>query len=406
MSTPRPGERGLTTRGRSLVAGGLAAVICALLLDERDLLRVGVLAAALPLAAAAVIMGRRLRVRASHRVLPDRLHPGLAGSVELTLSNTGTLRTRPVEVTDQPVPGLTDGVRCLLPPLRAGSAAVVRYPLAARRRGRFTIGSVHLTIADPFGLFVSRRSLDAVAEVLVLPTVIPLSGIPPAAGARSAAAGATASGTTGGDPDARVRPYAPGDDIRTIHWSASARRGDLVVRTREPVSHGSAAVMIDHRAAAYRGEQADEALEMAVTLAASISLHLLAADHQLRLTGHGGEVIAAGNDIADDVLVGLADLVPDDRPLLAGATGATGTPGLVIAVLGRCTPAEARLIAAARPRSARGIAFAIEAPSAAPSSTAVALRAAGWRVATVKPGDDPAAAWAAAIGAGRDRQAS
>lgn len=412
MTAPRPGERGLTTRGRSLVAGGLAAVICALLLDERDLLRAGVLAVALPLVAAAVIMGRRLRVRATHRVLPDRLQPGTTGTVQVMLTNIGSLRTRPLQVTDQPTVGLTAGVRCLLPPLRSSSTAVVRYPLTATRRGRFSIGSVQLTAADPFGLCISSRTVESRAEVLVLPTVIPLLGTPPATGARSAAIGAATSGAAGGDPDAAVRPYLPGDDIRTIHWRASARRDDLVVRTRETVSHGSASMLIDHRAAAYQGVGADSGLEIAVTLAASISLHLLSEDYQLRLVGHAGQVIAAGNDIADDLLLGLADLTADDRPLRAAPAG---SPGLMIAVLGKCSTADAHLLGAGRPSAARGIAFLVAGAAGAagtsraePAGTADAeaiMRASGWHTVTVRPGDDLAAAWANAVG-DRARRAS
>ena len=43
-----------------------------------------------------------------------------------------------------------------------------------------------------------------------------------------------------------------------------------------------------------------------MTLAASISLHLLGADHQMRLTTHAGAVLAIGRDIEDDVLAALA----------------------------------------------------------------------------------------------------
>ena len=49
----REALRGLTTRGRSFLAAAAAAGISAIVLGERDLLRVAVLLAALPLLAAA-----------------------------------------------------------------------------------------------------------------------------------------------------------------------------------------------------------------------------------------------------------------------------------------------------------------------------------------------------------------
>jgi hypothetical protein len=91
--------------------------VCALLLDERDLLRVGILAVALPMVAMLLTMGRRSNLSASHRASPERLRPGTSGSVRLLLTNRGALRTRPLEVTEASTADLSAGVRCLLPPL-------------------------------------------------------------------------------------------------------------------------------------------------------------------------------------------------------------------------------------------------------------------------------------------------
>ena len=53
---------GLTTRGRCLLAAGIAAAVCSLVLNERDLLRVAVFVVALPLLVAAFISATRLRI--------------------------------------------------------------------------------------------------------------------------------------------------------------------------------------------------------------------------------------------------------------------------------------------------------------------------------------------------------
>lgn len=383
-----------------MVAGGCAAILCALLLDERDLLRVGILAVALPLVAFLLTIARPAPVKAEHRATPQRLRPGMDGTVELSVANVGSMRTRPMIVTDAATEGLTSGVRCLIPPLRRGATAIVRYPLAATRRGRFTIGSVTVRVADPFGLCAAERGVPSETDVLVLPTVVPLVTVPSALGSRSAAAGAEVAGTTGGEPDVRVRPYSPGDDIRTIHWRASARRGDIVVRMREPVTHGSAIVLLDHRSDAHGGAGRDSSLEWAVTFAASASVHLLSQDYQITLVGHTGAVIAAGNDVADDVLVGLAELTPDDDSRMT--VEFPPTAGLVIAVLGVTDPRDAHRLAAAKPRNCRGIAVIVEASDwdrrspATAEATAAVLRAAGWRATVAHRGQDIDAAWRSA----------
>ncbi len=239
----------------------------------------------------------------------------------------------------------------------------------------------------------------------MVPNVVSLTGMPSSSGARSAASGRAVVGTVGGDPDIGVREYRNGDDIRTIHWRASARHDDLMVRLEEPVSHGGATIVLDHRAGAHRGSGATSSLETAVVLAASVSLHLLDSDHQVKLVSHRGDVIAEGHDISDDVLAGLAVLEPDDRALLKPVT--VGRAGLVVAILGEMIAADALLLAATRRRGVNAVALVLATEDWDPhrrgggsQSTVDSLRAANWRVVVIRAGDDLADAWRRACNAG------
>lgn len=412
----------MTTRGRCLLAGGLAAAICAILLDERDLLRVGILAAVLPLAAWLFTSLRRPRVVARHQIHPDRLSPGTTGEVVVTLASSGGGGPT-LEFAAAPVADLTPGARLVLPGIRPGRPVQASYPLYASRRGRFVIGSPMLRIADPFGLWEDVHTIDSRAEVLVVPAPVTLTGLPVGAGHQSAASGRAVAGAVGGDPDVAVREYRSGDDIRTIHWRASARHDDLMVRLEEPVSHGGALVLLDHRAEAHRGTGRDSSLEVSITLAASISLHLLDSDHELALLGHAGQVIAHGHDISDDVLAGLALLEPttDDAELQLPPVGTAGT---VIAVLGAVDEALVLRLIATRPRGVQAVAILLDVeswnpfpgtrpgfepgpvpgsqPGAQPGRQRAAidvrrteslLDAAGWRTAVLRRGDDLADTW-------------
>ena len=393
-------DRGLTTRGRCLLAGGVAAGVCGFVLDERDLLRIGLFGVALPLLAVLAGSLRRLRLTASHLIQPSRLDPGTSGQVMLSITNAGSSRTSTREISEPATADLTRGVRGLVPPLRRGHAARADYPIHAVRRGRFVLGPPSVRVGDPFGLWEENRTLAVHTEVLVVPRVVDLTGMPTSSGSRSAASDRAAAGATGGDPDVGIRVYRSGDDIRTIHWRASARHDDLMVRLEEPVSHGGAVVMLDHRAAAHAGQGVHSSLETAVSLAASVSLHLLTAEHQTRLTTHAGAVLANGRDIEDDVLASLAVLEPDRLGSLTGRS-ITGS-GLIIAILGALDLPAAQLLAASRRRGTNGIAFVLnvrEWDAAGPPGNSQAipiLRAAGWRVLAVGPTDDLAAAWSAA----------
>ena len=380
-------------------------MICAFVLDERDLLRVGLMAAALPLFAVAVTALRRIQLTGVHQIAPERLRPGTRGEAVLLITNSGLTRTPSIEISEPAVPGLTSGMRYLIAPIRSRGSSRIIYPIAASRRGRFVIGPAHIRIGDPFDLWEDNRTLDASTEVLVVPTVVSLTGMPSSSGARSAASGRATLGTIGGDPDIGVRAYRAGDDIRTIHWRASARHDELMVRLEEPVSHGGATILLDHRAIAHRGEGPASSLETAVVLAASISLHLLDSDHQVKLVSQRGAVIAEGHDISDDVLAGLAVLEPDHRAGLKPF--ALGRAGLLVAVLGEMTQSDAHLFAATRRRGVNAVALVLATEDWNPQRgtegsrpLVAALRAADWRVVVVRPGDDLGDSWRRACNAG------
>jgi 4-hydroxybenzoate polyprenyltransferase len=84
---------GLTTRGRSFLAAGIAAAICAYVLGQSDLLRVGLLLAALPLVCALFLYRTRYRVAGSRRLSPARVPAGSEARVHLRMDNVSRLPT-------------------------------------------------------------------------------------------------------------------------------------------------------------------------------------------------------------------------------------------------------------------------------------------------------------------------
>ena len=198
------GSRGLTTRGRCLLAGGVAAIVCALVLDERDLLRIGIFAAVLPVIAMVAGSMRRLRLTASHLVSPVRLAPGTVGQVVLSVTTPGPAAPAPLEVCERPTADLTAGVRCLVPRLRPGTRAdrlpahrVQARPVRARTPCRPGRRPVRVVGGTPHA---ATRT-----EVLVVPAVVDLSGVPGSTGTRSAASDRARTGASGGDPDVGIR---------------------------------------------------------------------------------------------------------------------------------------------------------------------------------------------------------
>ena len=85
---------GLTVRGRAFLAAGITAVVCAILLGQPTLTRVGVLIAALPLLTAATLGRSRYRLALVRSVGPQTVTAGQPATVQLTMTNEGRTPSR------------------------------------------------------------------------------------------------------------------------------------------------------------------------------------------------------------------------------------------------------------------------------------------------------------------------
>ncbi|MFN2625154.1 MAG: hypothetical protein ABR520_03600, partial [Mycobacteriales bacterium] len=93
--------RGLTLRGRSFLASGLACLVASLVLGARDVLRLGVLLVALPLLCAVVVARMRYRLSCERSVIPPRVPVGHPAQVEVRLHNVSRLPTSVLLVEDE-----------------------------------------------------------------------------------------------------------------------------------------------------------------------------------------------------------------------------------------------------------------------------------------------------------------
>ena len=148
-----PGGRfsGLTTRGRCLLAGGGATSVCAVILDERDLLRVGVFVAVLPLLALLLASRTRRTVRAERTVEPPRVPIGAPVDVELQLTGgplLGALRLVDA-APDAAGPQADAPPRFTVHRLSSRGTATLTYPLQPVLRGVHRVGPLTGTATDP-----------------------------------------------------------------------------------------------------------------------------------------------------------------------------------------------------------------------------------------------------------------
>jgi len=354
----------LTTRGRAFVAAGLTLLVGGLLLGFADITRVGVLLSALPLLAG--LSARRTRrtnndVVVTRTVTPGRMTAGQSASVSVVLTNTSHRRTQ-LQLAEERVPhALGDRPRFLLPPMEPGDIRSVSYQIRSQVRGQYWLGPLTLRTKDPYGLALVSVAPPGSAEVLVLPRIEPLGRGHPRADGLGAEGAIPHMVAQHGEDDVAVRSYRDGDDLRRIHWPATAHRSELMVRQEDHPARRRVVIVLDSRATGHQGAGARGSFEWAVTAVASIAAHLSAHHYTIHLATR--DRMAEGQSTnaveLDDALACLATAEPGTSTQLDAVLGwahsLTSLGGLVIAIVTDHDEDVLRRVAALRQPGVTGL---------------------------------------------------
>ncbi|HEY8143858.1 MAG TPA: DUF58 domain-containing protein, partial [Kofleriaceae bacterium] len=161
--------------------------------------------------------------------------------------------------------------------------------------------------------------LEAVDEVLVYPAVRPIR-LPEPRATRHGDAVQHRLGRRG--EFFGLRDYRDGDDSRAIHWRSSARGGRLMVRELEEEAQRRVTIEVDNALTDPSDEAQLDALEDAVSHAASLALAYLRAGFAVKLCARGVSVpLGVGAAQEQRLLRALALLAP-----AAPGTAMTGAP--------------------------------------------------------------------------------
>ncbi len=168
----------------------------------------------------------------------------------------------------QTFPGDDQQVAVRVPPLRRGARAAIEVDFTVGWRGLWRIDDLRIEGSDPLGLFVrpepEQQSWTLVAtpaywEELPLPWQQLLApGTRMRMSAQRAESGEYRT----------VRDYVPGDDIRHVHWQASAHRNKLQVKVYDQRREIQAQIWL---AAVGPARRVDRSAELAVSAAATLA---------------------------------------------------------------------------------------------------------------------------------------
>jgi uncharacterized protein (DUF58 family) len=399
---------GLTTRGRSFLAAGIAACVCAYLLGQSDLLRVGLLLAVLPLVCVGVLYATRYRVASSRRLTPSRVPALSEARVHLRVDNVSRLPTGLLMLQDAVPYVLGPRPRFVLDRVEAGGYREVSYRVRSDLRGRYPLGPLQLRLTDPFGMCELTRSFTSADLLTVVPRIDRLPPVRLSGEATGYGESRTRALALAGEDDVIPRGYRHGDDLRRIHWRSTARYGELMVRREEQPHRALCTVLLDTRRVAYHGAGPDAAFEWAVTGAASVTAHMLERGYATRLLTDTGSCVPGpdgtggfGGDASESAGLLLDALAVIDHSDGAGLSRAHDLlragrhEGLIIAFLGELDDVQAEAVARMRQRAAGAVAFVLDGRDEGEGAREPlrVLRDAGWTALPVAPGDELAELW-------------
>jgi len=427
---PQRARVGLTRRGAVFLAAAIVACVAAYSSGLRELLYVGILLAAMPLGALVLVWRARPNLSVTRTFSPHILEAGSGATVTMHVQNRSfrrsarsrwrdTLPWRPGTTPDADLPALQPrGARFS----GRGNAASLRYELRPPRRGVFAIGPLGVDVADALGLASSSLTTGAPQPIVVTPEDVAL----PPTGLRGAGGDGEARlvqrRAAGDDDDSITREYRSGDAMRRVHWRATARHGDLMVRQEEQRTLPEARIVVDTRRVGYRdaggedfgGEGAEsEAFEWVVRMLASVATHLRRSGFVVTITETGppqlGSLDRKGRRAwnEEEFLVDLASFEMVYDRSLARPSGRRAGP--TIALLGAADEATLDWLADQAVPGELAVAYLVHAVTAvdvinrsfgvtrAPLEAVERLTDAGWLVIPVRADDDHVAAWEAIV---------
>ncbi len=166
----------------------------------------------------------------AHRTAPSRLSNGEENEIELTIRNSFFFHVSMTVIDELPVQlQIRNWKRKLF--LKAGERKKITYQFRPLERGEYLFGDIHLYVSTPLRVISRRFTEEAEVMVPVYPAFFQLKKYEILSNATLVNESGTKRIKKIGQSMEfeQIKEYVSGDDIRTLNWKASARKGGLMV---------------------------------------------------------------------------------------------------------------------------------------------------------------------------------
>ena len=252
-------------------------------------------------------------LRLNLKRVPEAVQALRPVNLEVEVSNAALLSKRRARLTGRLRPVSFDGppveIRLRLPAIPRGATALFAMPVHLPWRGLWHLEGLRLEGSDPLGLY--RRPEKALGDIPLVATPAYWSRLPvpwtflltPGARLRMAAV----------RPDLgdyhSLREYQAGDDLRRVHWRATAHRSKLMIKEFEQPREVQVEIWL---APCSQARGVDAGAELAISVAATVAHAFVAGGIATALHAPGLPAAAQGPSRGElfwrEILAALGEL--------------------------------------------------------------------------------------------------
>ncbi len=302
----------LNRQGFVAVGAGISSIVAARVFGILELFIIGSGFLAAAAVSLLIVWIRRPRLRAGRWIHPAVLVAGDVGRVDVRIEHLGSVRSSEFTLSEEVRRPRSPSYVARLPlaPMPSGGFTSTGYQLMATGRGIVRLGPLVVENRDPLGMARSRTRLLDVEEAYVAPRAFLLDMPQLGQGVLGAQLLAMARRLGPGEFHG-LREYVDGDEPRSIHWKASARSEQLLVKEHTTEGLRRCTIVLDAESSVYRD---DDGFERAVTAAASLVHSADRAGLSTRFVT-AGSIDLRGPEVAANTLRLLAGIEPSDVPM-------------------------------------------------------------------------------------------
>ncbi|MGI9644353.1 MAG: DUF58 domain-containing protein [Ilumatobacteraceae bacterium] len=302
----------LTRQGFAALFAGIAALFVGRVFGVIELYVIGAGFLVATVGSFLFVQARRPKIEATRWIHPSVLVAGDTGRVDLHLNHRGSVRSTPFELAETVSrAGAPDHVaRLAVGSLTAGATSTAGYQLPTSVRGIIELGPLQIESRDPLGIARRRAIVAGLDSVIVAPRTSLLE-VPQLGQGTLGRLLLIQARRLGPGEFHSLREYVQGDEPRSIHWKASARSEDLVVKEHTVEGLRRCTVVLDADRKSYRD---DAGFERAITAAASLVHSADFAGLTTRFVTGGG-VDLRGPEVSTNTLRFLARIELNSEPM-------------------------------------------------------------------------------------------